>query len=92
VFQQKTSWYLVIKVTFAIQQKMKQHHDVGLCQNRKFGMASNAKNGRAVPNTQIAGKIGRALDVRLPRPGGMAVASKKDGVAVTGAKKKLHLV
>jgi hypothetical protein len=57
--------------------------------NRKFGMASNAKNGRMVPNAQITGK--RALDVRLLRPRGMAVALEKDGMAVMGAKKKVHV-
>jgi hypothetical protein len=59
--------------------------------NRMFGMASNAKNGRAVPNAQITGKIKRALDVRLLRPGGMAAALKKDGLAVMGVKKKKHV-
>jgi hypothetical protein len=54
-------------------------------------MASKAKNERAVPNVQIGGKIERALDVRLPRPGGMAAASEKDGVAVAGAKKKVQV-
>jgi hypothetical protein len=46
--------------------------------NRKFGTASNAKNRRAVQNAEIMGKIERALDVRLPRPGGMAAALEKD--------------
>jgi hypothetical protein len=59
--------------------------------NRKFGMASNAENGRAVPNSQIAGKSERALNVRLLRSGGMTAASEKNGVAVTGAQKKLHV-
>jgi hypothetical protein len=59
--------------------------------NRKFGTASNAKNGRVVPNAQIAGKNERALDIRLPRPGGMAAASEKNCVAVTGAQKKLRV-
>jgi hypothetical protein len=59
--------------------------------NRKFCTASNAKNGRAVPNAQITGKIKRALDVRLLRPRGMAAALEKDSVAVVGVKKKVHV-
>jgi hypothetical protein len=60
--------------------------------NRKFGTASNTKNGRAVPNAQIAGKIKRAMDVRLPRPRWMTVASEKCSVVVAGAKKKVQVL
>jgi hypothetical protein len=59
--------------------------------NRKFGTASNAKNRRVVSNAQIMGKIKRALDIRLPRPGGMAAALEKDGLAVAEVKKKMHV-
>ncbi len=36
----------------------------------KVQVIGDYENGKAVPNAQIAGKIERALDVRLPRPAG----------------------
>jgi len=68
-------------------EKKVSQKDLAAKINVKVQVIGDYENGRAVPNAQIMGKIERALDARLPRPGKTAAGK---GGAVAGAMKKVH--